>query len=183
MAIVISDLGIAHDFSCSLNGVGYEETSWCSFGCVTVRSECGLPGVDPAGVHFPKLAPYANCCCSGKPAVIGYVLVSSVFFFPTTGKHSQWSINHRFLPESIRWMLLNGRVDDLKSTCKFVPKINRLDFDEQRMHQLTNRFKRTQSHQYTIIDCFRTKYLRLYSIALSVMWYATLTRIPTLKLH
>lgn len=86
-------------------------------------------------------------------------------------------VNCRFVPESLRWLMLNGRYPEAEKHVKRICWKNGLSFPietfESVKRDVTEHIQEEQTKgKYTIMDLVRTPIMRKRSIASFYIWYA-----------
>ena len=82
------------------------------------------------------------------------------------------------LPESIRWLLINGRFDKAEKVVRRISNFNKISFPKEvfdkTVAEITTTVKDTPATKsYTIADLFRISVLRKRSFILMVIWFST----------
>ncbi|XP_069127295.1 organic cation transporter protein-like [Argopecten irradians] len=99
---------------------------------------------------------------------VGYVLLSLLAYYIRHWRYIEvvitvpvilFAVYWCILPESVRWLLTQNRLDEAKSIIKRVAKTNKMEVTEAMLEQLTadNEIKPevTDDRKYTLIDLFR----------------------------
>ncbi|XP_036420176.1 solute carrier family 22 member 7a [Colossoma macropomum] len=77
-----------------------------------------------------------------------------------------------WVPESARWLLVNGRVEEAQQVLQRCARINRrtLKLDIEALHKVTMNEQPSKEHSY--LDLVRTPKLRKITICLGIVWFA-----------
>jgi hypothetical protein len=82
----------------------------------------------------------------------------------------------RCFPESIRWLLINNRVDQEEKVVRNISSFNKIPFPQEIFDKTVNENvqktveNRSDIKSYTIVDIFRSSVLRKRSLIMMVIW-------------
>ncbi|KAH9523286.1 hypothetical protein Btru_066297 [Bulinus truncatus] len=85
-----------------------------------------------------------------------------------------------FVPESLRWLIIKGKMEKAELIIKRICRMNKITFPSEQWHQITKDAEEkicTSStvKQYNITDMFRTRRIRKISIILFYVWLSIST--------
>ncbi|XP_028417308.1 uncharacterized protein LOC114541706 [Dendronephthya gigantea] len=83
-----------------------------------------------------------------------------------------------FLPESIRWLLINNRTDQAKKVVEKISNFNKISFPKEIFEETVDEMKKAERNtfnvkSYNITDIYRSESLRKRSLIMMVVWFAT----------
>ena len=79
----------------------------------------------------------------------------------------------RLVPESLRWMILQKRIDQVEELVQKVTKVNKLPYPQDTMATIRDQAEASgegKVTQYSFIDLLRTAGLRRLSLILFYLW-------------
>lgn len=79
------------------------------------------------------------------------------------------------VPESLRWLMMQDKIEQAKNVVKSVTKFNNLPFPSSTMDQLQHQIEakgNAPGRQYVFYDLLRTRTLRKHSLILFYLWFS-----------
>uniref|UniRef100_T1IXG2 Major facilitator superfamily (MFS) profile domain-containing protein n=1 Tax=Strigamia maritima TaxID=126957 RepID=T1IXG2_STRMM len=100
------------------------------------------------------------------------------YFYLLISLPSLFAISYIWLvPESLRWLLVNNRVEEAKKVAQKYARINKINLESNIDKQITNlgltlANSEGGNNKYDFRDLFRTKYIRRTTILAIYLWFA-----------
>lgn len=106
------------------------------------------------------------------PGIVFLSYYWSVNFNVTSSKFLNLKryLNHRFLPESVRWLLARGRKDEAKAILKIVAKENKVTISEEIYESLAED-EHAEKSSTSIMQIFRYRRLGLRAVNIFFNWF------------
>ena len=81
------------------------------------------------------------------------------------------SLTFRFMPESFRWLVSHRRFDSARQVIEKMARINGKPVpDLSHVEEVAMNDETTNRHTYSLLDLFRTNYIRKHTLLMSVIW-------------
>lgn len=80
---------------------------------------------------------------------------------------------YRFVPESLRWLIMTNKMEQAETLVKKISKFNNLPYPEETVENLKLKSKvqlEQPSKEYTFMDLLRTPQIRKRSFVLFYLW-------------
>lgn len=118
------------------------------------------------------------------PVPMSYIIISGIAYICRGWRLLQWCVTlpavfflvlHWFVPESPRWLLAMGRVDETMEVLEKASKINKHPLPvnmDKILKQSINKFEINGKPKVRVSDLFRTKNIRKISLVLYILWFS-----------
>ncbi|CAK6976291.1 organic cation/carnitine transporter 2 [Scomber scombrus] len=98
-------------------------------------------------------------------------LTSSIFFFGVlTGSFTSGQLSDRYVPESPRWLLSRGRVEEAEAILKDAAKKNKIEPPQVIFGPLQKELQFDRKKAHNICDLLRSSNIRWISVTLWLVW-------------
>ncbi|KAL5233088.1 hypothetical protein ACI65C_000498 [Semiaphis heraclei] len=118
------------------------------------------------------------------PVPMSYIIISGIAYICRGWRLLQWCVTlpavfflvlHWFVPESPRWLLAMGRVEETMEVLEKASKINKHPLPanmDKILKQSINKFEINGKPKVRVSDLFRTKNIRKISLVLYILWFS-----------
>lgn len=118
------------------------------------------------------------------PVPMSYIIISGIAYICRGWRLLQWCVTlpavfflvlHWFVPESPRWLLAMGRVEETMEVLQKASKINKHPLPvnmDKILKQSINKFEINGKPKVRVSDLFRTKNIRKISLVLYILWFS-----------
>ncbi|XP_025407672.1 organic cation transporter protein-like isoform X1 [Sipha flava] len=118
------------------------------------------------------------------PVPMSYIIISGIAYICRGWRLLQWCVTlpavfflvlHWFIPESPRWLLAMGKVEETKEVLIKASKINNNPLPaniDKILNQSISKFEINGKPKVRVSDLFRTKNIRKISLVLYILWFS-----------
>ncbi|XP_050532555.1 organic cation transporter protein-like isoform X2 [Daktulosphaira vitifoliae] len=118
------------------------------------------------------------------PVPLSYIIISGIAYFCKGWRLLQWCVTlpavfflviHWFIPESPRWLLAMGKVEETMDVLRKASKINNQplpDNIDKIISYSVRKLEATGKPRVRVLDLFRTKTIRKISLVLYILWFS-----------
>ncbi|VVC43030.1 Hypothetical protein CINCED_3A022033 [Cinara cedri] len=118
------------------------------------------------------------------PVPMSYIIISGIAYICRGWRLLQWCVTlpavfflvlHWFIPESPRWLLAMGKVDEAMEVLQKASKVNKHPLPanmDKILNQSISKFEINGKPKVRVSDLFRTKNIRKISLVLYILWFS-----------